>query len=742
MKKYMDIILFSAILLALLAGILILGYNYIYFLKVYIMLLVIGLIFFPINMLIFKKSYDNGWIFSKLLGIATPAIVLWNLSYLKIMKFSVVNIFILLAIMLAISLFIFIKKKQYKEIDKNKLIKILLSEFIFIIAFITWTSIRSHNVEITPSTEQFMNYGFINKLMYTDYLPAEDIWFSGNYLNYYYFGQYIISFMGKLSFTGVNELYNIMFALVCTFTFVMPFSIGYNLGLKLTKKDRIQEIENKKKQYNKKTSFKEHIIPFLIAILTGLTICIGGTLHFPIYKYIVHDDQNTYEYWDAVRYISDETDTVATDIPAYSNVVGDLHAHYIDTMFSFTTLAILVDIILRKKEETTDNKLNIKRFLNIQTLTLGIMLGIQKMTNFWAFPVYTVVISVMLIGNYLTKYKINKKTILETIIQILLVILIEELVTFTFTDSLYISATKVLLTHRTSPLNKMIVLWGIQTISVISLIVYSLYNFIKNRKQTNFKEFLENLNKSDVIVMILGLCAIGLIIIPEIVYVKDIYGDDYKRFNTVFKLTYEAFILFGLSINYIIIKFLVEDGKRFKFSIGLVLIILQISTLGYGLEAIMYTTNGKSSNMANSLDYIKQTSPDDYNAIKWIQNNIDRESVILESTGQSYQMTSKISVFTANPTVLGWDAHEWVWRADRNYQPCEEQLNRRTDVYGIYTYYTEEETRECIEKYNISYIYIGQNERDCYSEYLDIDKLKALGEIVYNKNNTYLIRTK
>ena len=38
----------------------------------------------------------------------------------------------------------------------------------------------------------------------------------------------------------------------------------------------------------------------------------------------------------------------------------------------------------------------------------------------------------------------------------------------------------------------------------------------------------------------------GLILTPEVVYVKDIYGGDNKRFNTMFKLTYQAFVLFAI----------------------------------------------------------------------------------------------------------------------------------------------------------------------------------------------------
>ena len=62
---------------------------------------------------------------------------------------------------------------------------------------------------------------------------------------------------------------------------------------------------------------------------------------------------------------------------------------------------------------------------------------------------------------------------------------------------------------------------------------------------TRLRNVLEN-NVNDVFAVILCVSAIGLIPIPEIVYVKDIYYDSYKE-RTQCLLTYQAFIMFGLA---------------------------------------------------------------------------------------------------------------------------------------------------------------------------------------------------
>lgn len=63
--------------------------------------------------------------------------------------------------------------------------------------------------------------------------------------------------------------------------------------------------------------------------------------------------------------------------------------------------------------------------------------------------------------------------------------------------------------------------------------------------------------------MIMGLCAIGLVLIPELVYVRDIYENGNARANTMFKLTYQAYIMFGMTMAYVIFRLMVISYKRY-----------------------------------------------------------------------------------------------------------------------------------------------------------------------------------
>ena len=103
----------------------------------------------------------------------------------------------------------------------------------------------------------------------------------------------------------------------------------------------------------------------------------------------------------------------------------------------------------------------------------------------------------------------------------------------------------------------------------------------KPKKVSAFCNFWREIAVSDMVIGILGLCAIGLIIIPELVYVRDIYEESYARSNTMFKLTYQAFILFGICMSYIITRFLLWKKERILQVFGGIGLVLLLWTFGY-----------------------------------------------------------------------------------------------------------------------------------------------------------------
>lgn len=128
--------------------------------------------------------------------------------------------------------------------------------------------------------------------------------------------------------------------------------------------------------------------------------------------------------------------------------------------------------------------------------------------------------------------------------------------------------------------------------------------------------------------------------------------------------------------------------------------------------------------------YLETTFPEDAAAIRWLNEHVTGDPVVLEANGDSYSDYERVSAMTGLPTVLGWYVHEWLWRGDTG------ALNERAqEVEAIYTSTNQEDVKKLLEKYQVRYIFVGAREREKYA---------ALNESMLQSHGKYCIfrRTK
>jgi YYY domain-containing protein len=167
-------------------------------------------------------------------------------------------------------------------------------------------------------------------------------------------------------------------------------------------------------------------------------------------------------------------------------------------------------------------------------------------------------------------------------------------------------------------------------------------------------------------------------------------------------------------------------GKK-VWMISLVLLVLSCSVF----PVVATVTRIEDMNAKPTLDgmeYMKKLDRGDYDAIRWMQENIKGTPVILEASdvNSSYQYTSRVSANTGLPTVIGWTRHERFWGRDH-----EEIRTRLEDVNTTYSTVSEKKTLELMNKYNVSYVYIGKLERQMYDIKTDKFEDETYFEPVY-----------
>jgi uncharacterized membrane protein len=239
------------------------------------------------------------------------------------------------------------------------------------------------------------------------------------------------------------------------------------------------------------------------------------------------------------------------------------------------------------------------------------------------------------------------------------------------------------------------------------------------------------------------------VIAPEFVFLRDLFVN---RMNTVFKFYYQAWWMWSVVAAFAVAVLWqkLHDSWARVFRVGmLIVLIMALAYPVFGLPAktndfqvTAFANNLKAAQAAGdpaavqtaarvwTLDgaQLFQTQyPDDAAAAKWLLNA--PEGVIAEAFNKtsSYTDYSRMSVYSGDPTVLGWWYHEWQWRGnlDNLVSPITDlsckakdsfdpRRMRSDDISCLYEANNWDVASEVINQYNIRYVVVGTLERADY----------------------------
>ena len=783
-------------------------------------IILIGLAVFPLVSTLFIRFEDRGIIFSNMIGLLFISGIHFAFNTMHLVPFSQAGCLIIAAAVCAVNIVLFYKGKLAKNFKGVNVSLIAAEEAILLFLYIIWVWMIGYRPG-AYGTEKFMDYGFITSMLKSKWMPFEDMWYSGEPINYYYGGQYVTAWTAKLCGVSAGIAYTAMRATIAAFSFSLPLALVFQML-----RDRFRE------------SFR---IPWVGGVLAGLACAFCGNFHYVIYGIILsavnHSKGVEYSYWfpDSTRYIGydpDLPDKTIHEFPAYSTVLGDLHAHYINILFVVTVTAIAYAFAQRmlaegrepEGRERTAKSIAKEIFLQPEIILIGLMTGYFRFTNFWDFPIYFVVCGSVIFFMNLWKYGSSIRRFAAVMAgQAVFAFLLGVIVALPFTLTFDQISTEVGLVHSHTQFYQFMILWGLPlAVSILFIVVLVREQRTKlqrareairltgrreapdagtagagesDEENADLKEIdailadlqgtdaghadseradaelsdpktsgaeipteahaekgseqkktqdteetvLFGLMLPDLAALLFGLCAIGLILMPEVIYVKDIYGGEHYRANTMFKLTYQAWILFAIVMGYALIRMLVGRMKPARI-LAAVCTFLLLLTLGYLPQSIKdWFGNIFDPSLRTGTDasvFVDESFHTDFAAITWLNNEVRGRPVCLEAPGDSYSTRERVSVATGLPTVAGWYVHEWLWRGDPD------ALNERNeDIEAIYTSGDEELVKSLIEKYNITYIYIGTQERQAYYNSITDVFLQGLGEVVFSDGEyTYIVK--
>lgn len=707
-------------------------------LKWYFPLLIISIIFLPLTQKIFKKfSFDNGYAFSKIIAILFLSYSIFTAGVFKVLPFNREVLFLLLFVFAVINYFII-------KVDKNKIKKtyliIIFEELLFLASLIFWTFVRGQEPSI-HGLEKFMDFGFINSILRSEYFPPKDIWLAGHSLNYYYFGHLTAAVLIKLVKIKPAIGYNLILSSIFALSITQVFSLVANITATYAEK-----VKNK--------------VKFVIFGLIGSFIVnLGGNLHtiylftsgypneepIPFWKILSAYDSTKYWYPNATRFIP----LTIHEFPIYSYIVADLHGHVFDIPFVLLTLAILFKLFtsFRNEKNKEENKTNfLKCIFNrlsdnkclTTTIFLGFLTAVHYMTNAFDGPIYILLILVF----FFIIFRLSYRLIINLFILFVSFLLFS--LPFSMNFSPFVSGIGVNCAAdflikigkigpfifeggncQTSPFWMLIVLWGFFW---INFILFLIVDFLRNR--TKSKDLLLNQTQKNVnsFILVLFLFGTALLIIPEFFYIKDIYPAHFRA-NTMFKLGYQAFMIMGIASAYTFFK--IKLLKKTKgFILAFVFIFFFSLTALYPFLAIpsYYGTLKKPVELDGS-KWLNLSYSEDKQIIDYLNKNISGQPVVLEAQGDSYTDYQRISAYTGLPTIAGWWVHEWLWRGSSDIVG-----DIIPDIVNIYESDNIQLTKKLIKKYDVKYVVVSGLEKEKYPN-LNKDKFNKIGKIIFKTDN-------
>ncbi len=135
---------------------------------------------------------------------------------------------------------------------------------------------------------------------------------------------------------------------------------------------------------------------------------------------------------------------------------------------------------------------------------------------------------------------------------------------------------------------------------------------------------------------------------------------------------------------------------------------------------------------------------EDYRLIRWMQDNLAGLPVILEglSSDTQYRWNARISIYTGNPSVLGWNFHQ---RQQRTLEPMGRLVEiRNANINAFYQLPSIGMAWEMIDYYDVEYLVVGRLERAYFAAegLAKFDRMVELGllEVVYSDAETSMTK--
>jgi YYY domain-containing protein len=575
------------------------------------------------------------------------------------------------------------------------------NEAVFLAAFCFFAFVRALQPAIFGA-EKFMDFAFFNTLLRARHFPPEDPWMSGVGINYYYFGYLMFADLARLTRVPPEIAYNLSLATVAAMLADAAASLGRFLSGRA----------------------------WGAALAIAATVLIGN-LDGARQLWIEQRGLSAFDYWRSTRVVPH----TINEFPFFSFLHGDLHPHVTALVIDVSLIGVALAISERRQSGL--------RSLLPGLAMLGVLLGALALANPWDVPVtFTLLGVVALLGLWdprrplFTVFSIAALLLAAALAMVLLSLpftlhfhaqfhgvgLVRERTTLgpfltVFGFLLLVPAWRlaeqmVAELRDDPPARDLVLACSAFTAVALYLATRSPALILASALALGSLLLLLAAERGEPGVLAVALLAVAALAIGagEVVFLRDPYGAELHRMNTIFKLHFQAWLLLALALPGLARDLLARLGSAGRASLVGCLGLGLVASLCYPTAAIYgrWPADRRSLSL-DGLAYLRRDHPDDAAAIRWLGAEARGLPVVLEATGDPYSYFARVSANTGLPTVLGWANHEQVWRG------TDPGIGERArDVARLYGETPQEQVMALLRRYRIRWVFVGDLERERY----------------------------
>ncbi len=310
---------------------------------------------------------DAGWGFARLLVVLVAGWAVWFLASVGVIAFRAIWVLVALYVTGLVTWY----PRRRRPVRQRSVV--VGAEAVFWAVFALFLLFRFLNPDSWHPIwggEKPMEFAHLNATMRSAHFPPYDPWYAGGYINYYYYGLYLVAFMLKAIGIPVEIGFNLAQPTVIALLAAAGFSLAATLGRDLARRPSLAVPAG---------LVAAGFLSVLGNLSSAATLLSG---HVPPLNSFVD------WVWAGSRAIPD----TITEFPFFTGLYADLHAHVVALPVTVAAIACSYQLARGPVEQSSPHGTSAWQTLAFdgirRLLPLMLVLGTLSATNAWDVPTY------------------------------------------------------------------------------------------------------------------------------------------------------------------------------------------------------------------------------------------------------------------------------------------------------------------------------------------------------------------